>query len=319
MSEKSPDHLPPAVMLMGPTAAGKTEAAMALARRFPVSLISVDSAQVYRGLDIGSAKPDVETLAEFPHALIDIRDPEETYSAADFAVDAAAAIRRAHQNKRLPVLVGGTMLYFRALIYGLDPMPRADAGVRAAIAQEAARIGWEKLHAELARHDPEAAGRIRPNDPQRIQRALEVLRLSGRGPSAFHRDNRLPRLDSLRLVLTPSDRSLLHERIDRRFGQMLAEGLVEEVAALRARPSLTSQHASMRSVGYRQVWQHLEGEFGLEEARRRSTAATRQLAKRQLTALRQMQRALWHDPGYLRTIDLIFRQVGVFQERVGMR
>jgi tRNA dimethylallyltransferase len=319
VSEPTPDRLPPAVMLMGPTAAGKTEVAMALARRFPVSLISVDSAQVYRGLDIGAAKPDADTLAEFPHALIDIREPDDTYSAADFSRDAAAAIRSAHEEKSLPVLVGGTTLYFRALIYGLDQMPAANAGVRASIAEEAAQHGWKALHAELARHDPEAAGRIRINDPQRIQRALEVLRVSGRGPSAFHRDNRVPRLDSLRLVLTPANRSLLHERIERRFGQMLDEGLVEEVAELRKRTSLTPVHASMRSVGYRQLWQHLDGEFSLDEAGRRAIAATRQLAKRQLTALRQMQRALWHDPGYLRTIDLIFRQVGDFQERVGKR
>ena len=319
MSDSPPDRLPPAVMLMGPTAAGKTEVAMALARRFPVCLISVDSAQVYRGLDIGSAKPDAETLAKFPHALIDIRDPEDTYSAADFAADAAAAIHGAYEEDRLPVLVGGTILYFRALIYGLDSMPAADADIRAAIAEEAAQHGWESLHAELARHDSMAADRIGVNDPQRIQRALEVVRVSGRGPSAFHRDNRVPRLDSLRLVLTPSDRSLLHERIEQRFGQMVAEGLLEEVAELRGRPSLTLDHAAMRSVGYRQLHQHLDGEFSLAEAGRRAIAATRQLAKRQLTALRQMQRTLWHDPGYLRTIDLIFRQVGVFHERVGKR
>ncbi len=316
MSEPAADRLPPAVLLMGPTAAGKTEVAMALAQRMAVSLISVDSAQVYRGLDIGSAKPDAETLSRFPHALIDIRDPEETYSAADFASDAAVAIRAARESGRLPVLVGGTTMYFRALVYGLDPMPSADAELRAEIAAEAEQRGWPSLHAELARHDPESGARIRPNDPQRIQRAIEILRLTGRGPSAFHRDNRVPQLDCLRLVLTASDRHVLHQRIAGRFRKMLDAGLVEEVTALRRRPELTLEHPSMRSVGYRQVWQHLDGEFGLDEAERRATAATRQLAKRQLTSLRQFQRGLWHDPRQKRTIDLIFRQVGEFERRV---
>jgi tRNA dimethylallyltransferase len=302
---------------MGPTAAGKTEVAMALARRLPVSLISVDSAQVYRGLDIGSAKPDPATLNRFPHALIDIRDPEQTYSAADFAADAARAMKAAHQQGRLPVLVGGTTLYFRALLYGLDPMPAADPEVREAIAGEARRSGWAGLHAELARHDPVAGARIRPNDPQRIQRALEILRLTGKGPSAFQRDNRIPRFESLRLVLTAADRGILHERMARRFELMLEGGLVEEVAGLRRRSGLTLDHPSMRSVGYRQLWQHLDGVFDLAEAGRKAVAATRQLAKRQLTSLRQVQAALWHDPGRERTIDLIFRQVGEFERRVG--
>ncbi len=317
MIERAADRLPPAVLLMGPTAAGKTEVAMALAQRMPVSLISVDSAQVYRGLDIGSAKPDAETLNRFPHALIDIREPEQTYSAADFAADAGVAIRAAHEDGRLPVLVGGTTMYFRALVYGLDPMPSADPAMRAVIAEEARQRGWPALHAELSDKDPVAAGRIRPNDPQRIQRALEILRLTGRGPSTFHRDNRIPRLDSLRLVLTASDRHVLHDRIGQRFQTMLEAGLVDEVAGLRRRPGLTLDHPSMRSVGYRQVWQCLDGEFDLEQARRRATAATRQLAKRQLTSLRQFQRTLWYDPGRKRTIDLIFRQVGEFEKRVG--
>ncbi len=316
MTARAADRLPPAVLLMGPTAAGKTEVAMALAQRMAVSLISVDSAQVYRGLDIGSAKPDAETLRRFPHALLDIREPEATYSAADFAADAADAIRASRESGRVPVLVGGTTLYFRALVYGLDPMPAADQEVRREIAAEADRRGWSALHAELARHDPESGARIRANDPQRIQRAIEILRLTGRGPSAFHRDNRIPRLDSLRLVLTASDRHVLHERIGQRFGKMLNAGLVEEVNDLRRRPDLALDHPSMRSVGYRQVWQYLDGQFGLEEAERRATAATRQLAKRQLTSLKQWQRALWHDAGQKRTIDLIFRQVGEFERRV---
>lgn len=317
MNKRPADDLPPAVLLMGPTATGKTEVAMALARRMPVALISVDSAQVYRGLDVGSAKPDAETLNRFPHSLIDIRNPEETYSAADFAADAEVAIKAAREAGRLPVLVGGTIMYFRALVYGLDPMPAADPAVRSAVADQARQQGWPALHAELARQDPDSAARIRPNDPQRIQRALEILRLTGRGPSTFHRDNRIPRLDSLRLVLAASDRHILHERIGRRFQHMLESGLVEEVAGLRARPGLTVGHPSMRSVGYRQVWQHLDGEFDLREAGSRATAATRQLAKRQLTSLRQFQRTLWYDPGQKRTIDLIFRQVGEFEKRVG--
>jgi tRNA dimethylallyltransferase len=317
MTGRAADRLPPAVLLMGPTAAGKTEVAMMLAQRMAVSLISVDSAQVYRGLDVGAAKPDAETLRRFPHALIDIREPEATYSAAEFAADAADAIRAARAAGKVPVLVGGTTMYFRALVYGLDPMPAANQELRAEIAAEAQRYGWSALHAELAQHDPESGARIRVNDPQRIQRAVEILRLTGRGPSAFHRDNRIPRLDSLRLVLTASDRHVLHERIGRRFGRMLEAGLVEEVAGLRRRPGLRLDHPSMRSVGYRQVWQHLDGQFGLDEAERRATAATRQLAKRQLTALKQFQRTLWHDPGQKRTIDLIFRQVGEFERRVG--
>lgn len=304
--------LPPAVFLMGPTAAGKTAAAFALRDRFPVELVSVDSAQVYRGLDIGSAKPDAATLARYPHALIDIRDPEETYSAANFAADAAAEIRRIHAAGRWPVLVGGTMLYYRALLYGLDPMPPADPALRCAIAAEAGERGWQALHAELARHDPAAAAAIRPADTQRIQRALEILRLTGAGPSAHHGHNRFPRLQALRLVLTPRDRHILHERIAGRFEQMLDQGFIEEVERLRARPGLSAAHASMKSVGYRQVWAYLDGDQNLADCRHKAIAATRQLAKRQLTALRRMSAALWHDSLQERTIELIFRQVGDF-------
>ncbi len=311
-SERSERVLPPAIFLMGPTAAGKTAAAFALHERFPVELVSVDSAQVYRGLDIGSAKPDAPTLARHPHALIDIRNPEETYSAAEFAADAAAEIRRIHAAGRWPVLVGGTMLYYRALLYGLDPMPPADRKLRETIAAEAAERGWSTLHAELARHDQVAAAAIRPGDVQRIQRAIEILRLTGRGPSAHRRHNRYPRLDALRLVLTPRDRHILHERIERRFDQMLHLDFVREVERLRARPALTADHASMKSVGYRQVWTHLEGGSSVGECRRQAVAASRQLAKRQLTALRRLPGTLWHDSLQQRTIELIFRQVGDF-------
>lgn len=297
---------------MGPTAAGKTAAAFALHDRFPVELVSVDSAQVYRGLDIGSAKPDAATLARYPHALIDIRDPEDTYSAADFAADAETEIRRIHAAGRWPVLVGGTMLYYRALLYGLDPMPPADPELRRVLAAEARERGWNALHSELARHDPAAAAAIKPGDTQRIQRAIEILRLTGAGPSAHHGHNRYPRLNALRLVLTPRDRHILHRRIETRFAAMLELDFVSEVERLRARSGLSADHASMKSVGYRQVWAYLAGDCALEESRRQAVAATRQLAKRQLTALRRMPGTLWHDSLQKRTIDLILRQVGSF-------
>ncbi|NBD96380.1 MAG: tRNA (adenosine(37)-N6)-dimethylallyltransferase MiaA [Gammaproteobacteria bacterium] len=311
-SEERGRELPPAVFLMGPTAAGKTAAAFALCDRFPAELVSVDSAQVYRGLDIGSAKPDADTLARYPHALIDIREPEETYSAADFAADAEAEIRRIHAAGRWPVLVGGTILYYRALLYGLDPLPPADPALRSEIAADADVRGWASLHADLARHDPVAAGAIRPGDSQRIQRAIEILRLTGKGPSAHHAQNRHPRLDALRLVLTPRDRHVLHQRIEMRFDEMFAGGLVAEVERLRARAGLSARHASMKSVGYRQVWEFLDGGRDRSVCRHKAVAATRQLAKRQLTALRRFPGTLWHDSLQDRTIELIFRQVGDF-------
>lgn len=305
-------ELPPCLIVTGPTAAGKTGVALALSDRFDVELISVDSAQVYRGLDIGTAKPDAETLARYPHRLIDIREPEQAYSAADFVRDAEMAIRQVRAAGRMPLLVGGTVLYLRALIYGIDAMPGADPAVRSKIAAEAERRGWQALHAELAERDPVAAAAMAPADAQRIQRALEVIELTGQSPSSLRRHNRIPRFDSLRLVLTPADRHVLHDRISRRFNRMLAEGLVEEVSELRRRPGLGADTPAMRSVGYRQVWQHLDGSCDLDEAERRAVSATRQLAKRQLTGLRQLTRGLWHDPGRKRTIDLIFRQVGEF-------
>lgn len=309
-------ELPAAVFLMGPTAAGKTATAFALADRFEVELVSVDSAQVYRGLDIGSAKPDAATLKRYPHALIDIREPEQTYSAAEFAADCAAEIRRIHAAGRWPVLVGGTPLYYRALLYGLDPMPPADPAVRAEIAAEAERHGWQAMHARLRRHDPAAAAAIRPADAQRIQRALEILRLTGHGPSAHHSRNRRPRLDALRLVLTPPDRHILHRRIERRFDAMLEQGFVDEVERLRRRQGLTADHAAMKSVGYRQAWAGLAAGEPLSRWRPKALAATRQLAKRQLTALRGLPDTLWHDALRDRTIELIFRQVGDFFARI---
>ncbi|MFU8831272.1 MAG: tRNA (adenosine(37)-N6)-dimethylallyltransferase MiaA [Wenzhouxiangella sp.] len=309
--------LPPVVALMGPTAAGKTAIALELARRFPVGLVSVDSAQVYRGLDIGSAKPDPDTLAAYPHALIDIREPEESYSVADFCRDCEAEIRRIAALGQLPVLVGGTMMYFRSMIYGLDAMPEADPELRQAIAAEGDRRGWPAMHAELIRHDPIAAGAIEVADRQRIQRALEVVRLTGQGPSGMRRHNRIPRLPSCRLVVTPADRQRLHQRIAQRLEAMLEQGFMDEVAKLRQRPGLDPGSGAMRSVGYRQAWQHLDGEFELDEFRARTKAATRQLAKRQLTSLRQMSRALWYDPDGSLTLNLVFRQVEGFLKRRG--
>ena len=309
--------LPPAVLLLGPTAAGKTAAAMALCDKYPVRLISVDSAQVYRGLDVGAAKPEPALLARYPHELLDLRSPEQSYSAADFVADAEAAMRRAAAAGQLPVLVGGTMLYVRALLYGLDPLPSADPEVRRRIAERAETLGWEALHGELARQDPVAAARIRPSDRQRVQRALEVLELTGRSLSSWQSGKRRPRFASLRVVLTTADRAILHERIAERFESMLRSGLVDEVAGLRERPGLTVEHPAMRSVGYRQVWDMLDGRFAEHELRARVTAATRQLAKRQLTALRRFPATLWYDSGHSLTIERLGRQVGGFCRRSG--
>ena len=297
-----PEKRPVVVFLMGPTAAGKTEAALALARALGGEVVSVDSAQVYRGMDVGTAKPSPEVRAEVAHHLIDILEPEESYSAARFRREALEAVAAIAARGRLPVLAGGTMLYFRALEQGLAPLPEADAEVRAAIAAEAAERGWAALHAELARVDPEAAARIHPNDPQRIQRALEVWRLTGRPLSAWLAEARAapPPFRAVRVVLAPADRAELHRRIAARLEAMFDAGFVEEVARLRARPGLTRAHPSMRAVGYRQVWDHLEGRWDAAEMRARALYATRQLAKRQLTWLRRRWgpgTAAWIDAG----------------------
>ncbi|MCB1865892.1 MAG: tRNA (adenosine(37)-N6)-dimethylallyltransferase MiaA [Chromatiales bacterium] len=278
---------PPVVCLMGPTAAGKTDLALALHARLSVDLISVDSAQVFRGMDIGTAKPSVELRARVPHALIDICDPAEAYSAGRFRADATALIEASHAAGRLPLLVGGTMLYFRALERGLADLPEADPGLRAQLDREAAEQGWAALHARLATVDPASAERIHPNDPQRIQRALEVWQLTGEPLSALHAragENAPFRL--IKLVVPPADREQLSARIAERFDAMLAAGLVDEVAALRSRPDLNLQRPSMRAVGYRQVWRHLDGEFDWATMRDAAIIATRQYAKRQLTWLR---------------------------------
>ncbi len=312
-------RLPAAVILSGPTAAGKTAVAQDLFDRFAVTLINVDSAQVYRGLDIGSAKPDAASLARYPHELIDLRWPEQSYSAADFVSDAESAMRRASAAGRVPVLVGGTVLYLRALLYGLDPLPAADPALRAHLGERAERDGWAALHAELARRDPDTAARIRPSDPQRVQRALEVLELTGRGLAAHHSAPRRPRFQSLRLVLTPADRGELHRRIERRFAEMLEAGLVDEVRQLRRREALSAGHPAMRAVGYRQVWQYLDGAFDRSGLIARAGAATRQLAKRQLTALRKFSDTLWYDPNARRTRAVIGRQVSVLCAGAGGR
>lgn len=272
---------------MGPTASGKTAVALALADRFPVALISVDSAQVYRDMDIGTAKPDAATLARHPHRLIDLISPEESYSAARFRADALAAMADISASGRVPLLVGGTMLYFRALIQGLAELPPADAAVRAALDAEAAERGWPALHAELALCDPRTAARLAPRDGQRIQRALEVFRVSGRPLSDWHAQTTgipLPwRL--LSLSLRADDRSELHARIARRFDAMLLAGLEDELTRLRARYTLSVDLPSMRSVGYRQVWEAQDGLIPRQEMRDRGIYATRQLAKRQMTWL----------------------------------
>ncbi|MHB1144709.1 MAG: tRNA (adenosine(37)-N6)-dimethylallyltransferase MiaA [Thiobacillus sp.] len=278
---------PPAIFLMGPTASGKTALAVSLVERFPLEIISVDSALVYRGMDIGTAKPDAATLARAPHHLLDIRDPTEAYSAAAFRDDALRLMADIVARGKVPLLVGGTMLYFRALLQGLDDLPRADAALRKQLEAEAAVRGWPALHAELAAVDPVAATRLAPNDSQRIGRALEIFRLSGTPMSALldRAQSELP-YRVLQLALIPSDRAVLHQRIAARFDAMLAEGLIDEVKALRPRYALTPDLPAMRAVGYRQAWAYLDGEITLDELREQGIAATRQLAKRQLTWLR---------------------------------
>lgn len=274
---------------MGPTASGKTDVAISLCKRFPLDIISVDSALVYRGMDIGTAKPDRRTLARTPHRLIDVRDPEEPYSAGEFVRDARREMQSIFDAGRTPLLVGGTMMYFRALTRGIAELPSADAAIRVAIDTDAERLGWPALHQRLASVDPVAAGRINPNDSQRIQRALEVYLASGRPLSEWQdadasRDDPGPRY--LRLALDVRPRKLLHERIRQRLDAMLDEGLLDELRTLMARPGLDRNSPSMRAVGYRQFWPHLAGEAAFADARARALAATRQLAKRQLTWLR---------------------------------
>ncbi|MBD8708048.1 tRNA (adenosine(37)-N6)-dimethylallyltransferase MiaA [Pseudomonas sp. CFBP 13711] len=299
--------LPPAIFLMGPTAAGKTDLAIELTKVLPCELISVDSALVYRGMDIGTAKPSKALLEKYPHRLIDILDPSQSYSAADFRTDALQAMAEITARGKIPLLVGGTMLYFKALLEGLADMPAADAQIRAQIEAQAASQGWQALHDELASVDPVSAARIHPNDPQRLVRALEVFRVSGMSMTA-HREqqsaqsaqasasgrHQLP-YTVANLAIAPTDRKVLHDRIAVRFRQMLDEGFVEEVVALRSRGDLHSNLPSIRAVGYRQVWDHLDGKLTRDEMQERGIIATRQLAKRQFTWLRSWQDLHWLD------------------------
>lgn len=306
------DHRPPLIALMGPTASGKTALAVSWAQRLGAKIISVDSALVYRGLDVGSAKPDAATQALAPHRLIDIRDPHEPYSAADFVADARRELEAIAQEGGVPLLVGGTGLYFRALLHGLSDMPQADPATRAQLEREAAERGWAALHAELARQDPAAGARIHATDTQRIQRALEVLRLTGRPISEWQRSARRQPLPwrVLKLVVAPVERATLHARIARRFDAMLEQGLLEEVRRLAADPRLHEGLPAIRAVGYRQAWQYLHGEGDLDTLRRRGIEATRQLAKRQLTWLRSELDARWFDPDL--HASEIERAIGLF-------
>lgn len=284
--------LAPAVFLMGPTASGKTALTLSLLQHLDIELISVDSALVYLGMDIGTAKPDAEFLRRAPHHLIDLISPLESYSAAQFRQDALQLMQQIQQRGKLPVLVGGTMLYFNALQSGLSQLPPADPAVRAALDQQAAQIGWPAMHAQLAEIDPVTAARLQVNDTQRIQRALEVYQISGQSLSQLHQQQAATPLPYrlLKIALLPSQRSVLHERIAQRFALMLQQGLIDEVRQLQQRyPALSLALPSMRCVGYRQTLQYLAGEFDQQELLNRGIYATRQLAKRQLTWLRGMQ------------------------------
>ncbi len=288
----------PAIVLMGPTASGKTALACALSERFPVELVSVDSALVYRGMDIGTAKPDPATLERYPHALIDIRDPAEPYSAADFRADAVEAMKDITSRGKVPLLVGGTGLYFRALHQGLSNLPEADPAIRDRLTAEAAAIGWPAMHERLRQADPTAAARIGPQDAQRIQRALEVIELTGQPLSEQQRGGSGERFPwrVLKLALLPAERAALHARIAERFDAMLAQGFLDEVRRLRGRGDLHPDLPSMRAVGYRQAWEHLDGLTDAAEFRDRGIFATRQLAKRQITWLRGELDARTFDP-----------------------
>ena len=307
---------PKAILLMGPTASGKTAAALELARHFPIELISVDSAQVFVDMNVGTAKPDAATLAAFPHHLIDLITPEEAYSAARFRNDALACMADIVRRGRIPLLVGGTMLYYKALLEGLAELPAADPAIRAEIDALAATHGWPAVHAELARVDPETARRLHPTDSQRLQRALEIYRLSGIPMSALlaQGEKQTPAYDYLALGLLPSDRAVLHTRIAARFDEMLAQGLEDEVSALRQRYRLSLELPSMRCVGYRQVWEAQDGRIPRGELRDRGIYATRQLAKRQLTWMKNTLRPELFDSLSADVLDRLSARVSTFLE-----
>jgi len=288
-------HTRRAVLLMGPTGSGKSDLAIRLAELLPVEIISVDSAQVYRGMNIGTAKPDVELRARIPHHLVDIRDPAANYSAGEFTRDAQRAMQDIWARGRQPLLVGGTMLYFHALSAGMAQLPQADPKLRASIDAAAAEVGWPGIHKELAAVDPAAAARIHVNDPQRIQRALEVYRLTGQTITRLQqqRVSVFADVHVTEFAIAPLERAELHTKIELRFKAMLDAGFVGEVKSLYERGDLSPEHSSMRAVGYRQLWRYLAGRCGLDEATEQAIAATRQLAKRQLTWLRRRTEAQW--------------------------
>ena len=296
MTDLNIHSAPQAIFIMGPTASGKTALAMSLLEHLPVELISVDSALIYRGMDVGTAKPTAEELSHAPHRLIDILDPSEAYSAADFRADALREMAEITARNKIPLLVGGTMMYFKALLEGLSPLPPADADVRQRIEAQAAESGWESLHAQLREIDPVAALRIHPNDPQRLSRALEVFFISGKTLTELTKisGETLP-YHVHQFAIAPTRRELLHERIEQRFSQMLLNGFEDEVRTLKARGDLHTDLPSIRCVGYRQMWSYLSGETDYDEMVYRGVCATRQLAKRQMTWLRGWEGVEWLD------------------------
>ncbi|MFV2030858.1 MAG: tRNA (adenosine(37)-N6)-dimethylallyltransferase MiaA [Gammaproteobacteria bacterium] len=306
-------HAPQVIFLMGATATGKTDLAVDIARRFPVEIISVDSALIYRGMDIGTAKPDAGVLAEAPHFLIDIIEPESQYSVWNFVTDATQLIRQIMQRGNIPLLVGGAMMYYHALENGLNKLPQADELVRSRLDAEAGRVGWAAMHEKLSNIDPAAAGKIKPGDSQRIQRALEVFEISGQPMSVLQQKPVQGfEWDALRLILNAQDRALLHQRIERRFMQMLARGIIAEVEGLRNQSELNLSRPSMRCVGYRQVWQFLDGSLSREQMIHRAIVATRQLAKRQITWLRKQPQSHafdcldYHKDAIFKLLDEVF-------------
>ena len=298
MTKQLYQSLPPAICLMGPTAAGKTDLALQIASKYPVEIISVDSALVYRGMDIGSAKPDSDTLSQYPHHLVDILEPEQAYSAGRFRADALSLMAEITARGRVPLLVGGTMLYFRSLIHGIADLPEADATIRSKLEAEADSHGLAHMHQRLQQIDPVAASRIHVNDPQRLQRALEVFELTGQTLTQLTQSNASsPPYEFINLVISPFDRRVLHQRIAHRYHKMLENGFIEEVRKLMARDGCHNKLPSMRAVGYRQAWAYLEGEYDQATFVERAIIATRQMAKRQLTWLRSQKDCVWFDSG----------------------
>lgn len=297
----------PVIFLMGPTATGKTDIAVSLFKQYPIDIISVDSAMVYKGMDIGTAKPSKELLNEVPHRLIDICEPDETYSAARFRVDALQNIEEIHSQNRIPLLVGGTGLYFRTLETGISDLPDADTKVRQRLELEAGEVGWEVMHSRLAEIDPDSAERIHPNDPQRIQRALEIYEISGRSMTDHYNNGAVSPFpfEVIKIILNPGDRSILHERIKQRFLKMLDDGFIEEVRTFHKDDRFSGSLPAMRMVGYRQIWNYLDGETNYEEMVERGIVATRQLAKRQMTWLRKEENGIWLDSDEPGLVDKI--------------